>query len=329
VAVRNRLTQPPVQVSETVTLNEVAPNPAPEEAPWIEMKYRGSTTTMLMTLELRNGLQQVLLAPGEMIPAKPGSFIVVTFDGLVWLEYLGGGSEDYTGVRLHCPKLDAAFNPTDDQCLLYLDGELVDSVKWGHFPEGKAALNTELFPVPLGGSIGQDGYEQDRWVRFATPTPGAENGLPTPLLYFPPDGTGVERAESTHFGWVDPRCAPVAYELEVDDGDDFETPLVQVSSMGPSYELSPGLTPGKYFWRVRARAGELSSVWSAPKSLEVIELPTPPQSRRVASQPAAKTSTMGSIYGFAYLRDEHLFDGPRKDSRMICLECDHEADPDA
>jgi len=323
VAVRNRFTPPAgLGAWPAPLLNEVCPNPAAGEAPWVEICYPVWTEPYFYALELRDGAQEVLVGWWPEPISTWVSYIVIVFDGEQPMEYIGDPDAP-TAVRVHLPPPGAVFNPASDQCLLYLEGELVDSVAWGRLPEGKAALNTELYPVPSGGSIGRDGYEQERWVRFSQCTPGAENGLPTPLAYFPFDGAGLLKEETTRFAWVDPRHAPVTYELEMDDADDFHNPLVHAGCPSARYDVSPGLATGKYFWRVRAIAGTLTSAWSPALSVEVLDLSPPPESRREAPQGASTLAGSGIVYYFFYGLKEEL-DTPQKDTSMICLECDQD-----
>ncbi|MDP2895782.1 MAG: hypothetical protein Q8Q12_04395 [bacterium] len=330
VAVRNRLS-PPERAPEPqdVRLNEVAPNPAAGEVPWVELKYTHTAETTFTSLELRNGSQQVLLAPGASIPVWHGSFIVVMFDGDKPMEYLGDPGAQ-TGVMLHLADPGAVFDPTADQCLLYLDGELVDSVAWGHLPERNAVLNTELYPVPSGGSIGRDSYEQDRWVRFATPTLGAHNGLPTPLVMFPIAGGGVLRGETTPFAWVDPRYSPITYELEVEKTGDFQTPLIGVTCYEPGYLQRPGLPPGQYFWRVRPVAGDLEGPWSALLAFEVIEGEPSLSATAVGLQGIGQQAgTPIEIRTIPFFTSPSTLKPPVKDTCMLCLECLRDEGPHA
>jgi hypothetical protein len=327
VAVRNRFT-PAAGFDEwpTPRLTEVAPNPMAGEAPWVELSYPQWVEPYSHLLELRNGAQDVLLGSWPDSVSRWVPRIVIVFDGEQPIEYLGA-PEAPTAARFHLPRPQRAFNPTNDQCLLYLQGELVDSVSWGDQPERKATLNTALFPIPLGGSIGRDGLEGERWVRFAQVTPGADNGLPTPLAMSPFEGAGMLKADTTRFTWVDPRYSPVAYELEIDDAADFQTPLVRATCYEPGYTHSPGLVPGHYFWRLRAQAGEMAGPWSTSASFEVMELPLlPPQTRVTAQSVLPRPNALQALpstYVIPWFEQNRVL-GPRKDTTMVCLECEWE-----
>lgn len=322
MAVRNRFTPPGGSGERPAPrLSEVAPHPAPGEAPWVELRYPQPVEPCFDALELRNGAQDVLLSSSPDSISIWVSYIVIVFDGEKPLEYVGDPGAP-TAVRVHLPQPATVLNPTNDQCLLYLQGELIDSVAWGPQPERNAALNTSLFPVPLGGSIGRDGLERNRWVRFAQPTPGADNGLPTPLACLPFDGAGVLAGENTRFAWVDPRSSPVAYDLEVDDLEDFQTPLIHTTCYEPSYTPASGFVAGIYYWRLRARAGDLEGAWSPASRFEVLDLMPPQKPGRAVPQGASTPSGSGMVYGLFYR--EYEFAAPHKDTSMICLECDQD-----
>ena len=318
VAVRNRLSPDPATAGKLeVRLNEAAVAPGAGQAPWIELKCSVADASF-RALELRNGSQQVLLAAGgEPIPAWL-PFIVVVFDGPKPREIITE-SENPGVVRLHVANPGQLFNATNDQCLLYVDGQLVDSVAWGPQPERNTVLNLGLNPVPPGGAIGRDGYEADRWVRFVQPTPGSENGLPTPQARSPRAQTSVFVGSSTRFAWSDPRYAPAGYELEVDDAADFATPLANATVVSETYDLRPGLAPGNYFWRVRSVVGALTSPWSAAQPFEVIGLPSEMQPRAAGLQ-QARPAGVGQGHLIPHFQ-QNTIPAPLKDSNLLCLEC--------
>ncbi|MHC1770077.1 MAG: hypothetical protein AB9869_38315 [Verrucomicrobiia bacterium] len=332
VAVRNRLTPlDDLGSAPQVRLNEVAPNPSPGEAPWVELLFTRPGEEFSLAPELRNGAQEVLLALWTVRVPTWLPFVVIVFDGEKPTEYLGN-PEAPSGARVHVPwpAVGSVFNPTNDQCLFYLGGELVDSVAWGPRGERSAAVNTQLLPIPTGGSIGRDGYEQERWVRFAPSTPGADNGLSAPVALCPLNGGGVRQGDSTRFLWMDPRYAPVLYDLEVDDAADFQTPLLKVQCSEAAYAHSPGLGAGKYFWRVRAKAGDLASPWSGPAEFEVLDLPELSAPRPVAAQ--SLSSPLSGLPPPSHVIrwfDNNAIPLPHKDTTMVCLECDQASGPHA
>jgi len=245
VAVRNRFS-PPTEISDLPgpRLNEVAPSPGSAEGPWVEINYPPWIEPYFYALELRNGADEALLNSWpEPVNGWP-KYLVIIFDGERPMEYLGD-PEAPTAVRVHVAPPANLFNPTNDQCQLYLGDQLVDVVSWGRQPESDAVLNLDLFPIPPAGSIGRCGLETERWVRFAQPTPGADNGLPTPLAMVPFAGTSLLRDEETAFAWLDPRQTPVAYDLEVCRTNDLQNPVIRATCHAPGYTASPGLAAGR------------------------------------------------------------------------------------
>lgn len=203
------------------------------------------------------------------------------FDGEKPTEYIGDPLAP-TAARVHVEPPPSLFNGANDQCRLYLEGELVDVVSWGPQPERDTALNTDLFPIQPGGSIGRCGLERERWVRFAQPTPGADNGLPTPLAMVPFPGASLFEDEETVFAWLDPRQSPVAYELEVSRTNDLQNPVIRTTCHGPGYTASPGLSPGTYSWRVRPMAGVEQGPWTAWHEFAVMDVSLAKQGQGVA-----------------------------------------------
>ena len=145
-------------------------------------------------------------------------------------------------------------------------------------------------------------------------------GLPNPEAYFPYANGIIEKGDSTLFGWRDTRYAPVAYELQVDDSEDFQSPRAQVTCMAAEYDLQPGLPPGQYFWRVRAKAGDLVSVWSIAHGFSVIELPTSASGQGVT--PRAPSLSPGTKQQKIAWFTQNPVLKPHKDTRMLCLECE-------
>jgi hypothetical protein len=310
IAVRNRMPAPPQP-----RLNEIALDPGTGQAFWIELKEWAPTEMWTDTLELRNGAGQVLLPTGLFVPLWFGGLVQFVFDGEGEMEWVGGMSSP-TGRRIHLPPSAVSFNPTNDECRLYFQGELVDSVRWGGGPELPTALNLIRSPTPAGGSIGVDSLEPGRWVRYATPSPAAENGPPAPTSHFPYPGGAVLSQSDTVFVWHDPRHAVLAYELEVDQRGDFVQPMGKAIARGTAHQLVGGLPPGHYYWRVRASVGSLRSGWSTVADFDVVDVSLPGGAIQPQSLHGA-TGANNIILWFA----QNTVQRPHKDSMMICLEC--------
>lgn len=306
-----------------IRLNEIAVRPAPGEAPWVELKHNSTSQTNLTSVELRHGNGAVLMASGQAVPLWPGALVVVAFDGEKPTELIGDPSRP-TGVRLHVPPPATGFNATNDECSLWIEGELVDSVAWGNSPQRKQYLNVDLGPLPEGGSIGRDGCEPETWRRFAVSTPLVDNGLPAPTPHYPYSGGIVRNGVAAQFSWQDVRETFPEYEIEVADTDQFLAPLVRAKVHTLRYQLQSGLPLGSYFWRVRTRLGELPGPWSKAVPFEVLSVPSPTPKAPVGLQ-SALFPNINAIAWFS----SHPVQRPRKDSDMLCMECETDRGPHA
>lgn len=332
VAVRNRFS-PPTDPNNLPAprLNEVVPGPGPGEVAWVEISYPPSpwAEPYFYALELRNGADEVLLNSWPFPIDGWPNYLVVMFDGEKPTEYIGDPLAP-TAARVHVDPPPSLFNATNDQCRLYLEGKLMDVVSWGQQPERDAALNIDLFPIQPGGSIGRCGLERERWVRFAQPTPGADNGLPTPLAMVPFAGTSLLQSEETVFAWLDPRQSPVAYELEVCRTNDLLSPVIRATCHEPGYTVAPGLLAGGYAWRVRPMAGVVEGPWTAWQEFAVLDVSLARQAQSVAAHKA--TPHGGVPFRMAtipYFSKASGLSGPMKDSSMVCLECLQDHGPHA
>ena len=102
-------------------------------------------------------------------------------------------------------------------------------------------------------------------------TPGEENLYPTVAWFDPADGE-VLAGSTFALGWQ-PVTAATGYAFQLDDNEDFSSPLVDVMVSQPLYQY-PGVMPdGVYYWRVQAETFGMESGWSSPVSVEAATLP--------------------------------------------------------
>jgi hypothetical protein len=91
---------------------------------------------------------------------------------------------------------------------------------------------------------------------------------PAPSLISPRNDSVVVSLPIT-FDWadvedVDNQSPPVIYELQIDDNEDFLSPVVNSQNLTSS-EYTTSLSDGVYWWRVRARDGAANySNWTSP-----------------------------------------------------------------
>jgi len=334
---RLRLALPPCPPEGTIApraalqITEVGMIPAPGGYPWVELRHVGRCGNVpLWGLHVRNRTHVLSRLRSEDI--APGQFVLVVCDdpledGEPLPDELLGDPANPSGRIVHAPREGAGFDPTTDECVLgwtewggdwQQREEIVSSVKWGDLPERGTTLNTSAFPLSPGGSIGLDGLEPGYWVRYQTPTPGAENGLPSPIAYYPFEEAVVPAEEATLFAWLDFRTRALAYRLQVAGSPTFDSPTADQSVQATRFELRPSLPPGEHFWRVRAEAGERVSAWSAPQRFTI-----------VAARPAASAG-LAELAGpgggrrrgaaLAIAGPSQVFP-PAKDTKMLCMEC--------
>ena len=83
---------------------------------------------------------------------------------------------------------------------------------------------------------------------------------PVPIY---PVGSDVVNSTEVHFQWAATSGAD-RYELQISPTRDFDAPLIEQFTSGPSYLCGYPLSNGTtYYWRVMAFESEISSPWSA------------------------------------------------------------------
>ncbi|MDO7869277.1 Ig-like domain-containing protein [Nocardioides jiangxiensis] len=94
--------------------------------------------------------------------------------------------------------------------------------------------------------------------------------VPTPVA---PLGDVLEPPADVPLLTWQPVAGASGYTVQVDETDDFISPLTTADTHLTSYVAGP-LPKGSYFWRVKAtRASGVTSAWSAPAAFGVDELP--------------------------------------------------------
>lgn len=101
------------------------------------------------------------------------------------------------------------------------------------------------------------------------------NAPQAPTLSQPPDGASSACDSMPSFAW-DPVSEAIAYQIQVDDDDDFASPEIDSEVFGTSFSPATPLAAGSHHWRVRATYycghGASSSSWSL-KQLRCTHLP--------------------------------------------------------
>jgi hypothetical protein len=314
VAVRNRLEwSQDLPLAEGLRLNEVSPDRGDGQPAWVEIACRGS---MSGRVELR-GLGGEPISVNGWLLFQKGQWIRVIFDGddLPQVTTNSGRSV----IEYHGKPIPALLGIQKGGCVLRAETARdewveVDRVAWGDVAETRGQLNTSALPAPPAGTFGRDPVDSERWIRCATPTPGAPNSLGAITPRFPPPGAILPAADSeTVFAWIDLSERRTSYRLQVAADASFAAPAIDAVFAETVARLSPGLTQGKCYWRVRAEAGQQVTPWSDAISFDV-------ESKRLALAKAGLTGMPGNDKAIFWFLINPLPDC-RKDTAMVCLEC--------
>lgn len=310
-------------------LNEVGlPSPG-GEPPYVELLHRGRGRRSLDGVALENATgQRVPLPPG--LALGPGELLLVRFDGA-------------DGVEPGLVHAAPGFLEAAGMVELRSAGALLDRVAWGRGHPGGVRLSRGGVvgePAPgssLGRLAGAAGRTSGDWILFEPEeaTPGAPNPRPRVSVLLPPSGAAV--VGTPRLAWY-PLAGAASYRVQLAAGDDFAAPLADREVEQPEVEL-PGLAPGRYWWRVQARANDgTAAPWSEPALLTVLAPPTQTSAHGSGRRPAAglafaSTGSAASTTAAQEPDAGNQLDLPplaqRKDTRMLQIENDREHGPHA
>lgn len=112
----------------------------------------------------------------------------------------------------------------------------------------------------------------DNWELYQplTTTQGSENLVPIISWYYPADGALVD-SDTLSIMWNSIDQA-TNYRFQMDDSEDFISPIIDVNLSDPSYVSSSPLANGVYYWRVQVTVSDIGSSWSPIHSIETISL---------------------------------------------------------
>jgi|GEM_PF-5890391 len=98
-------------------------------------------------------------------------------------------------------------------------------------------------------------------------TGSASAALTAPMPLTPLEGGKLTNRTPT-FDWSDVPGA-TAYDLQVDNDNDFSSTVIDQSTVVSNYTPLTGLNAGTYYWRVRARSAADTSAWSTNRSFQI------------------------------------------------------------
>ena len=327
--------------SSTIQLNEVLFF-APEGIEWVELYNSGSYPANIDLFEITNEKGEGYTIPVELPEVPPNGYVVILFDGL------GSEHNDYhfdNGFAvLHVDTLSGdVFDNTSDTCTLYSgtyggSGSRIDFVAWGDYAhDGHYVNNAEEYgsygPVAANETIGvhPDVYGtaiRNPWVIYAEDetTRGTKNAIPAPVPVVPFDNSGL-RNDEISFSWRDWFINVKEYHLEVDDANDFSSPVISVRTESSVYHLEESLPDGTYYWRVKTitEKSEESS-WSKIHAFK-IEANTrsePIKSNDLGVVPLLQRRDTYLLCPGCAETGEHPWDTPhKKEESSDCPHCKH------
>lgn len=268
-------------------------------------------------------------------------------DYSVYLPLVLSGFGDNAAMVHGQPWLVDIFGDGADQAALYSPppraiSEIVSFVAWGADPgsDGTNAIQAGLWrqgwwvelaigsgataegeALAVGHSIGLYPDQTNRflgdWAIYtaADLTPGAANPVPRSTWSAADDGE-IMASDGFALGWA---FVPGAtYQLQIDDDPAFGSPQINEFLLQPYYQPQTPPPGGNYSWRVRALDGEYqAAAWSDPLQVTVV-----PVTGGAAVLDAAEAPAVDPLVELemTWLRQ-------RKDTRLLCLDGDHEGDP--
>ena len=172
-------------------------------------------------------------------------------------------------------------------------------------------LGIENLIDTIGDSIGllpnsQQGFLDD-WEVFQSfqVTFGSENITPIISWFYPADGALVD-GNTFSISWNSIGNA-TNYHFQLDDNQDFSSPIVDSLLTEPSYISPITLNDGIYYWRVQVIVAELASDWSSVHSIETIDL------NAISSASISSEVLLPITWQLQH-----------KDTNMLCLDGDRE-----
>ncbi len=148
---------------------------------------------------------------------------------------------------------------------------------------------TPLSPGTYYWHVGTgDGSWSSTWSFIIPPTPSA------PSLSSPSSGGSTCNA-TPYFAWSQVNGADL-YHIQIDDNSNFSSPEKEDTTLNPYYTPGVPLSPGTYYWHVRAsnscEDGPYSSTWS----FTILSTPSAPS----LSSPSNSSSTCNTTPDFAW-----------------------------
>ena len=284
--------------SSQVLLNEVMFRPSTGGRQWVELINVSAESATLNGGALVNhaGARHDLPQPVNL-PA--GGTLLIRFE-----------QSDFLHREKGSLALVAGSETLDDTYWITRGGTSMNLARGGRIPEFVAG--TSLGRPPLSTERGPAS-----WTNFdpADTTPGKPNPFPAVTQLLPLSGA-VLRSSTPNLFWYGVPTAS-RYQVQIATDNSFASPVVDQSVAASGQSISGGqittspLSPGRYFWRVRAMFGDQAAAngsFSRPAILSIeaaAQTDTPPSAHKVLPVP---------------------FIMQRKDTPLLSLEADEAGD---
>jgi len=272
------------QNSNAILFNEVLFNTSADNE-WVELFNPTSNPTDIRSFRITNKTGDVYIIPEDFPLVPSGGYVVIQFDGL------GSSQNDYDFTDgcafLHSETVYGdVFDDESDTCSIFPKGVRedrgsIDFVAWGDYGHrGNYINNEEQYggsgPVFSNQTIGihpdiREMQLPTSWVIYARneSTKGFKNLIPAPVLITPYRDSTI-RDGRVSFAWRDWLINVKGFSLEVDDSEDFASPVLMVETKSSVYKVDSPLNDGIYYWRVRTiTSGSEMSAWSMTRKLTV------------------------------------------------------------
>ena len=269
--------------SSSIRLNEVLFYPA-EGPEWVELYNPATEPADIGSFAITGDRGEAYVIPAALPAVPPGGYVLILLDGLP-ASRNDCDFADGTAVLHGGAKSGDVFDDLADTCAVRTGGQgdsstVIDFVAWGDYAyRGQYVRNVEEYgghgPVGAGRSVGlhpevYDVGARPQWVIYGPgeSTPGERNPIPAPVPETPAQDAALG-GNTVSFAWSDWYLNIQAYDLEVDDQEDFAAPEISVRTEAPVHHSEVRLF-GRYYWRVKAVTADLEeSAWSAIRSFEI------------------------------------------------------------
>jgi len=177
---------------------------------------------------------------------------------------------------------------------------------------GLASDETLIGPgETIGRARGATAHTLDVWTLYqaAEASVGTQNILPAIAWSNPPNGA-LMASTTVAMGWM-PSATAVGYQFQLDDGNDFASPIISTTLADAAFVSAASIAPGRYYWRVSPVFVNGMGAWTAAAQIQTVALPSAFHANSTYSINNLKTLSI-------------TWQLQHKDTQMLCLDGDEE-----